>query len=253
MKISVITVSYNSSLTIRDTIESVLNQTYNEIEYVIIDGKSSDNTVDIIKEYELRFNGRLRWISESDNGLYHAMNKGIAMATGKVVSILNSDDIFCESYAIEHIMSVFQNNVDIDAVYANLLYVKRNNTNIITRKWIVGNQKAMKTGWDVAHPTFYVRKDIYEKYGVFDLDYKLSADFEIILRFLDVQKVKAYYLDEYVVKMRLGGETSKNIHNFILQNNECVQAFKKHKIKINKYMYLFMRLIPKLFQLFVVN
>jgi glycosyltransferase involved in cell wall biosynthesis len=253
MKVSVITVSYNSSLTIRDTIESVLNQTFDDIEYIIVDGKSDDNTVDIIKEYELSFGSRLRWISESDNGLYHAMNKGISMATGEVVSLLNSDDMICEIFAIEHVVRTFQENVEIDAVYANLLFVERNNTNIITRKWIVGNQKPMKTGWDVAHPTFYVRKGVYEKYGVFDLDYRLSADFELILRFLDIYKIRAYYLNEFIVKMRVGGETSKNIKNFILQNDECLSAFKKHKISINKYKYLLMRLIPKLFQLNILK
>jgi len=248
MKISIITVSYNSSLTIRDTIESVLSQTYEDIEYIVVDGNSEDNTVDIINEYVPHFNGRLRWISEPDSGLYYAMNKGIEMTTGEVVSILNSDDLFFDNSSVDQIMSIFQNNQLVDALYADLLYVKRNDLSSIVRKWVVGKQRSFASGWDVAHPTFYVRKKIYDKYGLFDLTYKLSADFEIIIRFMEVYKINIFYLNRFLVKMRLGGETSKNINNFILQNAECIKAFKKHNIDVNTFRYFFLRLAPKVLQ-----
>jgi glycosyltransferase involved in cell wall biosynthesis len=248
MKFSLITVSYNSSQTIADTIESVLSQTYHEIEYIIVDGNSKDNTMEIVKLYEPLFNGRLRWISEPDNGLYDAMNKGIRMATGDIVGIINSDDLFCDSEAISKVVSVFKNDNVLDGVYADLYYVAQDDTNKVIRRWVTGSQKPFISGWHPAHPTLYLKNDVYKKYGFFDLNFRLAADFEIMLRFLDNYKIKIAYLPESFVKMRLGGETNKSIQNIYNQNIECIKSFEKNKIKVNKLLYPFKRLIPKLLQ-----
>jgi glycosyltransferase involved in cell wall biosynthesis len=248
MKFSLITVSYNSSQTIADTIESVLSQTYHDIEYIIVDGNSKDNTIEIVKSYEPLFNGRLRWISEPDNGLYDAMNKGVRMVTGDVVGIINSDDLFCDSEAISKVVSVFKNDNVLEGVYADLYYVAQDDTNKIIRKWITGYQKSFTSGWHPAHPTLYLKSNVYIKYGLFDLNFRLAADFEIMLRFLDNYKIKVSYLPESFVKMRLGGETNKSIHNVYNQNIECIKSFEKNDIKVNKFLYPFKRLVPKLLQ-----
>lgn len=248
MKISIITVSYNSSLTIRDTLASVLNQTYQNIEYIIVDGFSNDNTVDILKEYEPQLKGRMKWISEPDKGLYDAMNKGIQMATGDVIGIINSDDLFCDIHAIEKVMQIFKENESLDSVYADLFYVAQNDTSKIVRRWITGRQKQFKYGWHPAHPTLYIKKEVYNKYGLFNLNYKLAADFEIMLRFLEKYCISTYYLQEAFVKMRLGGATNKSFRNIYNQNIECIQAFRLNGLKVNFLLYPFFRIVPKLFQ-----
>ena len=248
MKISIITVSYNSNLTIKDTIDSVLSQTYLDIEYIIVDGWSNDNTVDIIREYEPSFNGRMKWISEKDSGLYDAMNKGIQMATGEIIGIINSDDLFCDKHAIEKVMHIFEENESLDSVYADLFYVAQNDTAKIVRRWKTGNQKQFKYGWHPAHPTLYIKKEVYNKYGLFNLDYKLAADFEIMLRFLEKYRISTYYLKEAFVKMRLGGATNKSIKNIYLQNIECLKAFQLNDIKVNVLLYPLFRILPKLIQ-----
>jgi len=248
MKISIITVSYNSEKTIKDTLDSVLSQSYQDIEYLIIDGLSKDKTVDIIKKYESSFNGRMNWISEKDKGLYDAMNKGIQLATGDVIGIINSDDLFCDEYAIEKVMKVFEDNKSFDSVYADLFYVAQEDTSKIIRRWITGKQKYFKYGWHPAHPTLYIKKEIYNKYGLFNLDYKLAADFEIMLRFLEKYRISTYYLQEAFVKMRLGGETNKSLKNIYNQNVECLKAFHLNGLKVNSLLYPFFRILPKLLQ-----
>ena len=248
MKISIITVCYNSVSTIRDTFESVLNQTYSDIEYVVVDGISNDGTISIIKEYEQKFNGRMKWISEPDNGLYDAMNKGIKITTGDIVGILNSDDIFFDYTVLEKIRIAFSNSEDICAVYADLYYVYTDNMNIIARKWITGKQKLFKTGWHPAHPALYIKKEIYDKYGLFNLNYKLASDFEIMLRFIDKYKVNIVYLPEVIIKMRLGGKTNKNIKNIFLQNIEIIRAFKENNIDVDLYLYTIRRFVSKIKQ-----
>ena len=248
MKISIITVSYNSEKTIKDTLDSVLSQSYQDIEYLIIDGLSKDKTVDIIKKYESSFNGRMNWISEKDKGLYDAMNKGIQLATGDVIGIINSDDLFCDEYAIEKVMKVFEDNKSFDSVYADLFYVAQEDTSKIIRRWITGKQKYFNYGWHPAHPTLYIKKEIYNKYGLFNLDYKLAADFEIMLRFLEKYRISTYYLQEAFVKMRLGGETNKSLKNIYNQNVECLKAFHLNGLKVNSLLYPFFRILPKLLQ-----
>ncbi len=246
--ISIITVCFNSEKYIRTAIESVLHQTYSNIEYIIVDGNSIDKTLNIIHEYEEKFEGRMKWISESDNGLYDAMNKGIQMSTGDIIGILNSDDLFCDSCAIEKVMDIFNKNNTLDAVYADLYYVAQNDTSQVVRKWKTGKQKLFRTGWHPGHPTLYLKKKVYDDYGLYNLDFKLVADFELMLRVFDKYQINACYLPEYLVKMRLGGITNKSLKNIYRQNVECVKAFSINNIKVNKIVYPICRLFPKLFQ-----
>lgn len=245
MKISIITVSYNSGKTIEDTIKSVIRQDYTNIEYIIVDGGSTDNTLDIIKKYEAHIS---KWVSESDKGLYDAMNKGVKMASGEVIGLINSDDLFCDDFAISKVVKVFKETPELDSVYADLYYVSQTNTDKIIRKWVSGKQKKFKTGWHPAHPTFYIKNNVYKKYGYFDLSFKLAADFEIMLRFLDKHKISTTYLPEFFVKMRLGGETNKSLKNIYKQNLECVKAFKKNQLSVNSILYPVFRILPKLIQ-----
>lgn len=249
MKISLITVTFNSGGTLRDTIQSVLSQTYYDIEYIIVDGHSQDNTVDIIKEYEPLFDGRLKWISEKDQGLYDAMNKGFQMATGDMVGIINSDDLLAEATAIEKVIDCFEGHKDIDCVYADLYYVAQHDTSKIVRHWITGKQRSFSKGWHPAHPTFYVKREIYSKYGLFDLDFKFAADFELMLRLVEKEHIRLFYLPEPLVRMRLGGTTSKNLTNIRKGNIECLNAFRKNGIPVS-VLYPFYRLLPKLKQYF---
>ena len=245
MKISIITVCYNSAKTIEKTFKSLESQTYKNIEYIVVDGGSKDNTLEIVQKYkELIF----LFVSEPDKGLYDAMNKGIKMATGDVIGLINSDDLFCDSKAVEKVVDVFKKNKNLDSVYADLFYVSQNDTDKIVRRWTTGNQKPFKYGWHPAHPTFYIKKNVYEKFGLFDLSFKLAADFEIMLRFLDKHKISTTYLEEPLVKMRLGGETNKSLKNIYNQNVECLRAFKKNDLKVVKLLYPFFRIIPKFFQ-----
>ena len=249
MKISLITVTFNSGGTLRDTIQSVLSQTYYDIEYIIVDGHSQDNTVDIIKEYEPLFDGRLKWISEKDQGLYDAMNKCFQMATGDMVGIINSDDLLAEATAIEKVIDCFEGHKDIDCVYADLYYVSQYDTSKIVRHWITGKQRSFSKGWHPAHPTFYVKREIYSKYGLFDLDFKFAADFELMLRLVEKEHIRLFYLPEPLVRMRLGGTTSKNLTNIRKGNIECLNAFRKNGIPVS-VLYPFYRLLPKLKQYF---
>ena len=246
MKISIITATYNSEKTLKDTIESVLSQTYPDIEYIIIDGKSKDHTLDIVREYEPRFNGRMHWISERDKGIYDAMNKGINLASGEVVGILNSDDLLIDKTVIEDIVKTFDKQVE--AVFSNLFFVKENDVNSVVRYWKASSYKSFKSGWHPAHPTFYVRKSVYEKYGVFDTSFDVSADFELMLRFIEKYKIVTRYLDRYTIRMRVGGESTGSIKNIIKGNKNIFRAFHKNGIRVSPF-YPIKRLTPKVVNL----
>lgn len=250
MKVSIVTATYNSERTVRDTIESVLRQTYTDYEYIIKDGGSKDTTLDICREYEARFWGKMRIISSPDKGIYDAMNQGFQAATGDVLMLINSDDLFARVDAIELVVKAFEEHPKADGVYANLFYVSQNNIDNIVRVWKTGEQKPMRRGWLPAHPTFYVRREIYEKYGYFNLNYPLAADFELMLRFIEGHKIKLTYLPEYLVKMRLGGTTSKNITNIYKQDVETIRAYKENGLPGGNITYLIWRYVPKIKQFF---
>lgn len=250
MKISIITATFNSGRTVRDTIKSVLRQSYADYEYIIKDGGSKDDTLKICREYETRFGGRMKILSSPDKGIYDAMNQGFQTATGDVLMLINSDDLFAREDAVELAVKVFEEHPEVDGVYADLYYVSQYNIDKIVRVWKTGEQKPMRKGWLPAHPTFYVRREIYEKYGYFNLSYPLAADFELMLRFIEGHKIKMAYLPVYLVKMRLGGATSKNLKNIYKQDVETIKAFKENELPGGNITYLIWRYIPKIKQFF---
>jgi glycosyltransferase involved in cell wall biosynthesis len=230
MKISIITVVYNNEKTIKDAIESVLSQTYKNIEYVIIDGMSKDNTVSIIKKYEDKLG---YFISEKDAGIYDAMNKGIIAATGDVIGILNSDDLYQDTTVINSVMTQFNQNPSLDIVFGDLLYVKSNNVNKIVRNWKSKSysNNFFEKGNVPPHPSLFVKKKVYDEAGLFNLDFKLAADYEFMLRIFKKHNFKSNYINKVIVKMRLGGATNQSFSNIKKQNKEILQAWKNNNLK----------------------
>ena len=231
MKLTVITVCYNSADTISCCIESVLRQSYENIEYIIVDGNSTDNTMGIVRSYEKDFNGRLRWISESDNGLYDAMNKGISMATGDVVGILNSDDFFTTDNVLEKVAHTFIHQ-KTDALYGDIHYVDPQNLNVCVRYYSSAFFRTflLRFGLQPAHPSFYCKREFFEKYGNYRLDLKIAADFELFTRFFLKNKLKAHYLKMDFVTMRTGGLSTASIKSRHTLNVEDVKACKLNDI-----------------------
>lgn len=248
MKFSIITTSFNSEKTIKDTIESVLSQSYKDIEYIIIDGNSSDNTLKIVREYKERIS---HIISEKDNGIYDAMNKGITLATGDIVGILNSDDVYYSNKSLEYIAHEFK-RTNVDIVWGNILYVKRDNLNIVTRKWISGSYKSglFRKGWHPPHPSFFIRRKLYEKYGLFKTNLKIAADYELMLRLLEKEKIASSFINVFLVKMRDGGESNwKNIFKVIRGNIESCRSWKILDLKAQPLLF-FKKPLRKIKQLF---
>ena len=235
MKISIITVVWNNAKTIKDAINSVLNQSYKDVEYIVIDGASTDGTIEILQSY----GDKIKFISEKDNGLYDAMNKGIRMATGDVVGILNSDDFYASDKILQIVADEFLKS-NIDSVYANLEYIDANDPKRVIRYWRSKKYQEglFRSGWHPAHPTFFVKKEIYEKYGVFDLSFKIAADYELMLRFFEKCKITSSYVDEVFVKMRIGGESNRSIKNIIKANMESYKAWKANGLYINPLRFL---------------
>ncbi len=248
MKITIITPTYNSADTIRDTIESVINQNYAELEYIVVDGLSTDNTRDIILEYKDRLNINL--ISEKDNGIYDAMNKGVKLAQGEIVGILNSDDFFHDNNVLSKINSVFGQDPNLDATYGDLIYVDRENKNKQTRFWKAGEFKERKinSGWIIPHPTFFIRNEVYKKVDkIFDTNFKIAADYELILRLLKVIKVKVKYIPEILVTMRDGGTSGRNIKQRNNGWSELKKAWTVNNLKV-PFLFIPRRIISKLKQ-----
>lgn len=248
MKISIITVSYNSASTITKTIESILSQSHTDLEYIIVDGASKDGTIDIIKKYEPLFNGRMRWISEPDKGIYDAMNKGLRMVTGDIVGILNSDDYYPSAQVLKRVGDEFK-NTSCDAVFSDLQFVSGDNEKMI-RFWKGSPYRpgAFVKGWHPAHPTFFVKKQVYEKFGLFDTQFNVSADFELMLRFIEKGKIQTSYIPETLIYMRHGGESNGSLSNIWAGNKNIQRAFEKNSIKINFWIYFTNRMIQKLKQ-----
>jgi len=247
MKVSIITPVFNNKKTIKDTIDSVLNQSYKNIEYIIVDGASKDGTLDIIKSYK---NKITKVISQKDNGIYDAMNKGIKASSGEIIAIINSDDMYYDKNVISKIAGAFKNK-NVNIVYSDIVYVDKNNTDKIRRYWKAsGYEKgAFAKGFHPAHPSFFVRKIIYDTFGLFDPAFGISADFELMLRFMDRYNVNSYYLPGITVKMRNGGKSGKNFFNRFVGNINCYKAFKKNRIKVS-FLYVFKRIFPKIRQYF---
>lgn len=229
MNISIITVSYNSSKTIRESIESVNNLDYQNLEHVFIDGKSSDNTLEIIYEFSTR---KKTVICEKDKGIYDAFNKGVNNTKGDIVGFLHSDDTFAANDILDQVISVFSKYQDVDGVYGDLMYVDKLNTNKVIRYWKskVFNQNLLKKGWMPAHPTLFLKKEIYDKHGSFDLNYKVSADYDFMVRILKDSDLNFKYLPQVVTKMKVGGNSNRSLSNIIKKSREDFEIIKKNKI-----------------------
>ncbi|MFY7900789.1 MAG: glycosyltransferase family 2 protein [Chitinophagaceae bacterium] len=249
MKVSIITATYNSEKTIIDTLNCVSKQTYLNIEHLIIDGLSKDDTISIVNKYQ--HNKKI--VIEKDKGIYDAMNKGIENSTGEIVGILNSDDFYSSHSVIQKIVDKFK-ETNCDALYGDLMYVDETDTNKIFRKWKSGSYKlnSFLYGWMPPHPTFFVRKDVYEKFGKFNLDLKSAADYEIMLRFLYKNKIKTSYLKEVLVHMRNGGQSNANLKNRIFANMEDRKAWTINGLK-PYWFTLYLKPLRKVTQFFLNN
>jgi glycosyltransferase involved in cell wall biosynthesis len=249
MKFSIITVVYNGADTIRGTIESVLSQNYKNIEYIIIDGSSTDGTQKIVKSYGEKIS---KFVSEKDNGLYDAMNKGIALATGDVLGILNSDDLYYDNNIVTTVVEVLKEK-DVDAVYGDMIYFKKAQPEIIVRHYKSSKFKIkdFERGIMPGHASFFARKKCYDKYGGFDESFKITADFDLLLRFLYVHKISAVYIPKILIKMSMGGVSTSGLNN-LKMNNELLRICKKNSVKTNllkiysKYLIKVFEFIPAL-------
>ncbi len=246
LKISILTVCYNSGFTIKDAIESVIAQDYPNIEYIIVDGGSKDDTKSIIDSYSQHIS---KYVSEPDGGIYDAMNKAIKMATGDVIGLLNSDDFYHHTQVISDIANCFDSRGETDIVYGNISYVSQKDTDKIIRT--VKSKQYYNTFFEdgeiVPHPTFFVRSKVYGALGDYNLSFKFAADYEYTLRALKIHQFKAYYLDQFLVKMRMGGATTQNMVSIFKVNQEIVRAFKINKLKVGIF-FLTKRIYKKLSQ-----
>jgi glycosyltransferase involved in cell wall biosynthesis len=247
MKISIITVCYNSKDTIEDTLKSIINQSiFDKVEYIIIDGNSSDNTLEIISKYRKYID---HLISEDDEGLYHAMNKGINLATGDIIGFLNSDDVFYDDTILETIYNSFKKRNELNGIYGNLVYVKNNNLFTIIRIW--KSRQYFSHYFENAHvpphPTLYLKKEIYKKYSGFNLAFKFAADYEFMLRIFKNEEIKTLYINKIFIRMRLGGLTSKNFINRFKQNIEIYNAWRINSLQ-PPFLFFPKRLLRKIVQ-----
>jgi glycosyltransferase involved in cell wall biosynthesis len=230
-KVSIITVSFNSIGTISDTIKSVLSQTYTEREYLIIDGSSTDGTLELIKSYGSRIS---KFISEPDKGIYDAINKGIRLATGDIVGILNSDDYFYNNDVIQNVASAFEDN-ELKAVYGDVAFVDTDRGSKIVRYYSSKrfSPEKFKFGFMPAHPSFYVRRELFEELGYYKTDYKIAADFELLVRFLYINRILYKYLPMPFVYMRRGGVSNRSVFSNITLNKEIARACNENGIRTN--------------------
>lgn len=252
MTISIITATYNSASTVRDTFESILSQSYHDIEYIVVDGASTDGTVDIIRAYEPRFKGRMHWLSESDRGLYDAMNKGISMATGDVIGILNSDDFYTSNDVLQTVADTFQHAPMLDAVYGDVHYVSPHDLNKCVRYYSsrVFRRGLMRLGFMPAHPSFYCKRQVYEQCGTFDLSFKVAADFENLLRIIYLNHTRTVYLPKDFVTMRTGGTSTSGWRSHYQITMDHLRALRKNHVYSN-VLLLSLRYVYKVWEMLI--
>ncbi|MDE6647231.1 MAG: glycosyltransferase [Prevotella sp.] len=247
MKVSIVTVGYNCALTLERTMNSVLQQTYQHIEYIVVDGGSTDDTINIIQRYKPQFKGRLHWVSEKDNGIYNAMNKGIKMATGNIVGILNSDDFLTTNHVIERMVAEFEKDDTLDLIYGDVHFVNpgnleknvRNYTGRFFKSWMI------RFGYFPPHPSIYVKRETYFKHGFYNEDMKISADFELFANLVHCHHVSTRYLRMDFVTMLTGGESTKSWKHRKLGTQEDMIACRKLGIKTN-WLFIHIKYIFKI-------
>jgi glycosyltransferase len=247
LKVSIITATYNSDKTIVDTLNSIKKQSYTNIEHIIIDGVSRDNTIELVKAT----NPNCIIYQEKDDGIYDAMNKGIKKATGEIIGILNSDDFYPNEYVIEKVVALF-NSESCEATYGDLIYIDTEDISKIKRLWISGyyDHKNFLKGWMPPHPTFFVKKSVYERYGLFNISLWGAADYELMLRFLFKNKISVGYLPDVVVHMRTGGQSNTSFKNRVRANIEDRKAWKINGLK-PKWYTLYLKPLNKISQFFI--
>jgi glycosyltransferase involved in cell wall biosynthesis len=226
LKISVITATYNAQASVAEALESVLSQSHPDVELIVIDGASKDFTMRVLERYTIN-----QLVSEPDNGIYDALNKGIKRATGDVVGFLHADDLFASTDVLANVAKVFE-NPDVDAVYGNLEYVSKENTKCVVRVWESGDfsLKNLKRGWMPPHPTLYLRRAWYERLGAFDTQYRIAADYDFMLRFLSQPTINIVYIPDVLVKMRVGGASNKSLKNLLRKSREDYAILRKNGI-----------------------
>lgn len=249
MKVSIITVTFNSISVINDCLDSISSQEYDNIQQIAIDGASTDGTLSILESKHSQIN---TLISKPDNGIYDAMNKGIKIATGDIIGFLNSDDFYPNNKVISKVVKEFEKDSSLDACYSDLIYVDQFNISKTIRyvKSSKFQEGLFSKGWCPPHPTFFVRRSVYKKFGNFDLSYKLASDVDLMMRFLEKYKIKSKYIPEVWVKMRMGGVTNKNLKNIWLQNKEIIHIFNKNNLSVNLLKFLILKIISRIVQLF---
>ena len=247
--ISFITATFNSDKTIVDTMESVLSQTYTDFEYLVIDGGSFDDTIEKVKSYEPRFGDRLRWISEKDRGIYDAMNKGIKMATGDVVGILNSDDYYTDIDILQTVADTFKSNNHIDALYGDIHFVRDGSPDKCVRYYSsrMFSPFWLRFGFMPAHPSFYFKREVFEKAGLYSLDYKIGADYEMMVRLFKKYRIMSQYINKDFVTMRTGGASNNNVRSRITLINEDVKACKENGVYTNS-LFVMLKFMYKIFE-----
>lgn len=228
MKVSIITVCYQSAHTLRDAINSVLAQQGVDIEFIVVDGGSSDGTVELLKEYGTRIN---QWVSERDGGIYDAMNKGVRMATGDWIGFLHADDLLAHSRIIADMLDVVA-KTNADVVYGDLVYVQKDNSQQIVRYWKSEDfsPRLLPKGWMPPHPTVYVRRELFVKTGLFNVEYRISADYDFLLRLLSTPSIRVAYIPQIMVRMRVGGASNRSIGNIIRKSKEDYLALRRNHI-----------------------
>lgn len=248
MTISIVTVVLNAENTIAEALDSVASQTYPEVEHLLIDGGSTDGTLDIARQ---RGKHLCAIVSEPDRGLYDAMNKGAKLATGEVLGFLNADDFYAQPETLEHVAGIFR-DATIDVCFGDLQYVERRNPQLVRRHWEAGAfvRGRFASGWAPPHPTFFVRRSVFDAVGGFDTNYRLAADNDLMMRILESRSHKSHYLPEVMVKMRTGGETNKSIRNIIRGNREILSALNANGIKVNVWSYALKKVVLKTEQRF---
>lgn len=246
--ISIITATYNSAETINDTIKSVLCQTNKDIEYIIVDGGSTDETIDIVKSYESEFSGRLKWVSEKDKGIYDAMNKGIKMASGDIIGILNSDDYYTSDDILQTIADAFKCQ-NVDAIYGDIHFIKDGVPDKCVRYYSsrLFSPFWLRFGFMPAHPSFYCKRDVFDKSGLYRLDYKIGSDYEMMVRLFRKHKISSRYVPKDFVTMRTGGASNSNLQSRLTLIKEDVKACRDNGIYTNE-LFICLKFLYKIFE-----
>lgn len=228
IKVSVITAVFNNLENIETCIDSILSQSYKDIEYIIVDGGSTDGTLDVI---EIHRDKIAKIISEPDNGMYDALNKGIKLSTGDIVGFLHSDDLYAHKEVLKMVIDIFEKE-NVDSCYGDLLYVNKQDPNKVIRYWKSSHYKygKFRLGWMPPHPTFFVKKEIYDRYGYFNTDFSIAADYELMLRFLEKYRISTCYIPEVLIKMRIGGVSNMSLKNMVIKSSEDYKAWKVNNL-----------------------